>query len=202
MRILKDNKYNAILNAAQNEFITKGFKDASMRDIAKHADVGLSNIYNYFKNKDEIFLAIVKPAKDDLFKFITLQHSEENFDSNKISPFGHREKDIEYYINLLAKYKDEFRLLLYHSQGSSMSNFREVLTDHITRVSHDYMTLEKKHYPDANEVSDFFIHVMSSWIVSILGEIVTHNLSRHSTDKFFKEYFRFGFVGWRELTGT
>ena len=59
MRVLKDDKYKSILRAARKEFILRGFKDASMRTIAKDANVGLSNIYNYFKNKDEIFLEIV-----------------------------------------------------------------------------------------------------------------------------------------------
>jgi AcrR family transcriptional regulator len=32
-----------------------------MRDIAKGASIGLSNIYNYFNSKDEIFRHIVAP---------------------------------------------------------------------------------------------------------------------------------------------
>ncbi|MDR2915891.1 MAG: TetR/AcrR family transcriptional regulator [Tannerella sp.] len=199
MRILKDNKYKAILQAAQNEFVNKGFKDASMRTIAKDANVGLSNIYNYFTNKDEIFLAIVNPAKDKLYQFVTEQHKEAYIDFDNISPLGHNEEAIEYYIDLIFKYKEEYRLLLYHSQGSSMENFRDMLTDHFTQVSYDFMELEKEYFPNANNISDFFIHAMSSWMVSILGEIVTHDLDRQKIREFFREYFRFGFAGWREL---
>lgn len=202
MRVLKDDKYNAILKTARQEFIMRGFKDASMRSISKKAKVGLSNIYNYFKNKDEIFLAIVKPVKDDLFTFITEQHAEGSVDSNRMSTFGHQEEAIEYYINLVYKYKEELRLLLHHSQGSSMGNFRDAFTDYLTQVSYDYMELEKKHYPDVNAISHFFIHAMSSWMVNTLGEIVAHNLSKQKMREFFREYFRFEFAGWRELTGV
>jgi len=201
MRVLNDNKYNSILKVARNEFINKGFKDASMRNIAQKADVGLSNIYNYFRNKDEIFLTIVMPAKEDLFRFITQQHTEETVDFNNMSVFGHSEEAIEYYIDLIYKYKEEYRLLLYYSEGSSMSNFRDALTDHMTQVSYTYMELVKKYNSNANEISDFFFHTLSSWMTSILGEIVTHDLNRRKIRKFFKEYFRFGFAGWRELTG-
>lgn len=179
----------------------KGFKEASMRSIAKKSNVGLSNIYNYFKNKDEIFMAIVKLAKDAMFTFITKQHTAENVDFEKTSTFGHQEEAIEYYINLVYRYKDEYRLLLYHSQGSSMDNFRETLTQHMTQVSYNYMELEKKYYASTHEISHFFVHVMSSWIVSILGEIVLHNLSKQKIREFFREYFRFSFAGWKELTG-
>jgi len=201
MKVLKDDKYKSILSAARKEFISKGFKDASMRTIAKNANVGLSNIYNYFQNKDEIFVAIVKPAKDKLFSFVTEQHKEEYLDLNLISPFGHDEKAMDHYIELICTYQKEYRLLLYQSQGSSMESFRDMLTNHMTHVSYDFMEMEKKHYPDANKISHFFIHTMSSWMVSILGEIVTHELERKKIHEFFREYFRFSFTGWRELVG-
>jgi len=202
MRILKDDIYKSILRSARKEFISKGFKEASMRSIAKDAGVGLSNIYNYFKSKDEIFLAIVNPAKNDIFNFITQKHNEESFQFYNMSQYGHSEDDIEHYIGLIEKYKEEYRLLLYHSQGSSLCNFRDELTNHMTHVSYDYMGLEKKYNPHAREVSSFFIHAMASWMVSILGEIVTHELDRQKIKEFFDEYFRFGFAGWRELIGT
>jgi AcrR family transcriptional regulator len=200
MRILKDYTHKSILQAARKEFIDKGFKEASMRNIAKDAGVGLSNIYNYFRNKDEIFLAIVKPAKEKLFAFVTEQHTEP-LDFTACAPLGHDEESVEFYIKLIFEYKEEYRLLLYHSQGSSMENFRDMLTDHITEVSNSFMTLENQHYPDAHKVSDFFIHAMSSWMTSILGEMATHDMDRQKIRDFFYEYFRFSFAGWRELTG-
>lgn len=202
MRVLKDDKYNSILLSARTEFIAKGYKDASMRDIARQADVGLSNIYNYFRNKDEIYLAIVSPVRDRIFTFITEQHTEESIDRNRMAPMGHNEEAIEEYIGMIDRYRDEFRLLLFHSQGSSMEDFRNELTDHITIISHQYMVFEKNHFPQAGTVSDFFIHVQASWMVSILGEIVTHDMSKQKIRAFFREYFRYGFAGWRELTGT
>lgn len=202
MRVRKDDKYNSILQAAREEFVKKGFKDASMRAIAKNAGVGLSNIYNYFENKDDIFLAVVKPAKDDLYNFIYKQHTEESIDYNRISSFGHQEDAVEYYIDLICRYKEELKLLLYSSQGSSQENFRETFTDYLTQISYNYMEMERKHYPEANKVSHFFIRVISSWMVSTLGQIVSHDLTRPKIREFFREFFRFEFAGWREITGT
>ena len=58
MQIQKDNIRKKILEVARSEFIAKGFKDTSMRTIAKKGEVNLSNIYNYFSNKDEIFVRL------------------------------------------------------------------------------------------------------------------------------------------------
>jgi len=201
MKVLKDDKYMAILNAARDEFMTRGYKEASMRTIAQKAGVGLSNIYNYFMNKDDIYLAIVKPARDEIFRFITEQHTEEHINYNTIATFGHNEEAVEYYIDLIDKYKAELHLLLYRSEGSSMSNFRDKFTDHLSQISCDYMEIEKKLYPQSRKISYFFIHAISSWMVSVVGEIITHDIERKEMREFFREYFQFEFAGWRALAG-
>jgi len=175
MRVLKE--YNSILTAARDEFISKSFKNSSIRTTAKDANVDLSNIYNYFLNKDDIFLAILKPAKDTRFSFMVNHHTEKEINLERVSTFNYQKKAIEEYIHLLEKFRQELRLLLYRSEGSSMSNFRHVFTDHLTEVNKEYMRLVKKHYACANEISPFFAHTLSAFMVSIVGEILTHDLS-------------------------
>ncbi len=200
MRIFKDDKYGAILNAARDEFVKEGYKGASMRSIARGAGVGLSNLYNYFNGKDELYAAVVGPVKDEWFAFITRLLAEENIDSDMLLIFGHCEEVVDDYICMIERYKEELRLLLFHSDGSSMCGFREAFTDHITQANYGYMVSERKYLPELKNISVFFIRVMSAWLVSVIGEVVTHDLDRDAMREFFKEYFRFTFAGWRELT--
>ena len=58
----KDDIQKEILKAAEKVFLENGFPKASMREIAQEAQVGLSNIYNYFKSKDDIFCTVVRPV--------------------------------------------------------------------------------------------------------------------------------------------
>lgn len=201
MRVLRDDKYRAIQKAARNEFNRKGFKDASMRSIAKESGVGLSNIYNYFLNKDEIFLDIVMPAKEALYDFVGEKHTEKHMDFNFMSTLDYQEETVEEYIYLLTKYKEELRLLLFYSQGSSMANFREDITEYLTEVSNNHINLVKKHYPQVHDVSPFFTHALCAFMVSSVGEIIRHNLEKQKIRDFFREYFRFQIAGWRELIG-
>lgn len=60
MQVKKDSVQNAILKAATEEFLKYGFKKSSMRRMAENAGTRMSNFYNYFKNKDELFSYIVK----------------------------------------------------------------------------------------------------------------------------------------------
>ena len=62
MQYSKDDIQKEILKAAEKVFLENGFPKASMREIAQEAQVGLSNIYNYFKSKDDIFCTVVRPV--------------------------------------------------------------------------------------------------------------------------------------------
>lgn len=49
----------ALLKAARAVFAEMGFGAASVRDIVRRTDLASGTFYNYFKNKDEIFEAVV-----------------------------------------------------------------------------------------------------------------------------------------------
>lgn len=54
------------MNGALMAFAEQGFNGASMRDIAKRAGTSLSNLYNYFPSKEELLVAVLKDANDEL----------------------------------------------------------------------------------------------------------------------------------------
>lgn len=201
MRILREDIHDTILYTARREFLSKGFKDASMRNIAKKANVGLSNIYNYFNSKDEIFCALIIPAKKKIMKFILDQHTDANIDFDLMSTTLYQEKSIEEYIKIVDRYREELLLLLYLSEGSSMRNFRETLIDYLTKVSNKHMDIIKQHYPQAKAVSTFFIRSLCAYMISIIGEIILNNLSKQKMRDFFREYLKFETAGWRALIG-
>src|ERR1700687_4948856 len=60
----KLDKLRRIKEAARNLFLSKGFDDATMREIAVRAGVGLGTIFLYAKNKrDLLFLTVNDPLK-------------------------------------------------------------------------------------------------------------------------------------------
>lgn len=68
MQVLPDNKVNylsgeqAILTAAETLFAESGFDAVPMSAIARLAKTSKPNIYHHFKNKDELYLAVMKAA--------------------------------------------------------------------------------------------------------------------------------------------
>lgn len=58
-RLDKDARRDAILDVAEDVFVTEGFAAASMSEIAARLGGSKGTLYNYFKSKDELFEAYV-----------------------------------------------------------------------------------------------------------------------------------------------
>ncbi len=57
-KIRESERKKKILNSAIKIFGEKGFQNATIAEIAKEAGIGDATIYEYFKNKEDILLAI------------------------------------------------------------------------------------------------------------------------------------------------
>ncbi|MEQ6249996.1 TetR/AcrR family transcriptional regulator [Sulfitobacter sp. HNIBRBA3233] len=55
---VEDSRYAAILNAAEIVFANEGFKGASLREIARRAEVAQALIHYHFETKEKLFEAM------------------------------------------------------------------------------------------------------------------------------------------------
>lgn len=55
---LRDLKARAIVEAAALVFAERGFRSARMADIAERAKIGKGTVYEYFRSKEDLFLAV------------------------------------------------------------------------------------------------------------------------------------------------
>lgn len=55
-----------ILDAAEGIFAKKGYHDASMAEIARVAEFGVGYLYRHFKDKGDLYLAVVERKVDAL----------------------------------------------------------------------------------------------------------------------------------------
>ena len=65
-QVLKDNLRQAIIQAAKQEFLLSGFEKASMRNIAKMANMTVGNLYRYFDSKQDIKNYILTGTMNEL----------------------------------------------------------------------------------------------------------------------------------------
>ena len=55
-----DARRNQVIDACATLFETRGYHDITMAQIAEGVSFGRANIYNYFQNRDEVFLALLR----------------------------------------------------------------------------------------------------------------------------------------------
>ena len=68
--VIKKDKESAIFKAALKIVKQKGFHKARISDIAKEASISYGLVYHYFKNKEELFDAILNRWWDGLFQLM------------------------------------------------------------------------------------------------------------------------------------
>lgn len=106
VQIKKEEIKQKILEVATDEFIKKGYENASMRVIANKAHTTLGNIYHYFKNKEMLLETILLPTFENI-EALMGQHIENGKTLNMT-----REEAL-YYAENLEKYFDESELICF-----------------------------------------------------------------------------------------
>ena len=67
-----------ILSAARRLFRQKGFKGTSTREIAEAAGLRQPSLFHYFRNKNEIFRAVVASTVEPVVSFIQAESSRDD----------------------------------------------------------------------------------------------------------------------------
>ena len=133
---IKEAKCNLILDAARKVFATKGFHETRLEDIALESGFSKASLYNYYTDKDEIFMSLAARDFEDLFK--TLIGS-----TNPSDPF---------FINLerlirtsIAFFGDHFAFIV------STTNFymmQKLNPEKLVRQHREITVKFRKHYDD------------------------------------------------------
>lgn len=200
MQYPKDDIQKDILKAAEKVFLAKGFPKTSMREIAEEAQVGLSNIYNYFKSKDEIFRKVVHPVISAFDRMLHEHHGRQGMDIMELYSPEYLRRVIEEYMMLIREHRPLLVLLLFQAQGSGLERFREEFTERSTALVKEYFRQMKEKHPQMNvNVTDFSIHLHTAWMFTMFEELLMHRVDEEDLEKIVTEYITFEVTGWREL---
>ena len=103
----KEQRRNAIIDAAEKVFFSKGFELATMEEVAEQAELSKGTLYLYFKNKEELQLAISIRGLIQLRKIF-----EESIDPGK-STWENLLAIGRGYVKFSRKYPDYLNSMLY-----------------------------------------------------------------------------------------
>lgn len=104
----KERRRNDIIDAAEHLFFSKGLETTTMDDVAEQAELSKGTLYLYFRNKEELYLAVNARGLRIMTKMIS-ESTEQTIDPlEKIVATGRA------YYNFYKTYPDYFNLLLYY----------------------------------------------------------------------------------------
>ena len=202
MKIKNDKTRKNILYAAKKEFLKKGFRNASLRNIAEKANGTTGIIYTYFKNKNELFESLVQPVIQILNRklatnVLSLQEAREITGMNPRDWFT---QNLKFLIDIVENYPDEMKLLFLKSDGSSFQNYKELLIEKGTERSiRAFRTLKRTKGFEGEIISEFFVSNLVLYIINVITEIIRKNKNKKQITYYEKEITAFLFSGWKAL---
>ena len=130
-----------IHHAARTEFLEKGFKSASLRNIVKTAGVTTGAFYGYYDSKEELFEALVEEQYQTFMKTYkkAMREFAELPPEQQVEYMG----DISYHymhdmLLYAYDYLDEFKLILCCSEGTRYAGMLDELVEMEIQGTHEY----------------------------------------------------------------
>lgn len=114
-----------VLAAAKQEFLEKGFEQATIRDIAGRTGMTSAALYRHCRDKEDLFCILVKPAIDDLNRWLK-KHEDSQFQKMKDQAPKEvlfQESDADLIREVVLPHRDEFRLLIQGAGGTKYHDF-------------------------------------------------------------------------------
>lgn len=118
MQAEKEYVRKNILAAATPLFYAKGYVKVPMRKIAEASHVGLSNIYNYYDSKDDIFHEIVRPVVNCFYEMLDEHHGKRGADILEMFTNDYLRSVIDEYVSIdVFFYENQKRSVLHNLAG-------------------------------------------------------------------------------------
>ena len=194
----------AILDAAREEFLRLGYQEAGLREIAQQAGVTTGALYGHFRNKRELFSALVKPHYDHMLN--TYRRVLRDF--NRFSAQEQCETMIDYtgrFIHEMADYmydhRAAFQLILCCSEGTEFHGLVHEMARMDVEATHDFRTTTGEAGILSNPVNPVLEHMLTSGMFSTFFELIIHDVPREQAGEYIDQLLAFYTGGWEKIMG-
>ena len=189
-----------ILTAAKQEFLEKGYVDASLRTIATAANTSTNSIYVRFGDKEGLFSAIVEPVLGEMIeRFLKIQEAfhQMNRAAQAAQMPEYSDGGTAELMDYMYEHLDAFRLLLDASYGTRFHNFVDELVR--IEVEYTYKYMETVGYPAqfGDALTEKLLHIVTTSRFESIFEVIRHGMSREEAKKYIEllsRYHRTGFL--------
>lgn len=187
-----------LIESAKTEFAEKGYMKASLRKICANAGVTTGALYFFFKDKEDLFAAIVGQPLDEL-KQILLGHFTVEKELTMPEVYEHIDNGHDEFSAALIHHIYEnygaFMLLLTKAQGSRFENAVDEMVEMTERA---YMAMSEtiaRQMP-GRCVNKYMLHWLSHMIIDAFIHLITHEPNEKKAVKIMSRIMNFLVDGW------
>lgn len=194
--------HEAILQAAETEFLEKGFQNASLRNIVKTAGVTTGAFYRYYSSKEALFAALVEPHATYVKRLFlsaieawdALPISEKPYHMNDCS-----DRCVDAMLDYVYEHYTNFKLLLCAAGGTIFEDFIHDLVEE--EISSTFRCVEVLRDLGHNvpDMDRDLCHMVSSALFSGIFEIVVHDMNKEDAKRRVAQLQDFFNGGWSRL---
>lgn len=190
--------------AAREEFLEKGFRSASLRNIVKMAGVTTGAFYGYFSSKEALFASIVEPhAAAVMGKFMTAQTNfAELPEEEQPEHMGKESADcVSWMIEYMYNHYEDFKILICCSEGTSYESFIHSMVEVEVEYTLRYVEVLKKLGNEVSELDRDLCHMIASGMFEGVFEVIRHDMPKERAKVFVARLCEFYTAGWMKIMG-
>lgn len=191
-----------IHTAAKQEFLEKGFRSASLRNIVKMAGVTTGAFYGYYKSKEELFDALVGAQyqtfmgmfleTQEAFTHLSAEEQRENMGVQSGAKLA--EMTDYAYENL-----DAFKLLLCCAEGTKYENMVHEMVEVEISATHAFAKVMEEMGMPAYHVDPYLEHMIVSGMFSAFFELIIHDVPQENAKGYVQNLIDFYTAGWERI---
>ncbi len=194
------NTKEKILQIAKEEFVDKGFKNTSMRQIATRVGITATALYRHYENKEKIFDAVVAPAYEAWEKFCD-EESVRQTDiarNESMDAMWDDESQLHRVVDMIYENLEEQKLLFCQSKGTKYEDFLHRLVTRVQTETMEFMSELKASGVNVKDVEEREMHLLLSAEYSAIFEILDHDFNYEEAYHYVQTVTHFFTFGWRD----
>ena len=193
-----------IHRAAKAEFLEKGYRDASLRNIVKSVGMTTGAFYGYYKSKEELFEAIVGEhyeyilsrfikAQQEFAELPAVQQPEVMSDISGLCMY-----DMLHYA---YEHLEECKLILCCSEGTRFAGLIDEMVEIEVDGTHAYQDVLRQLGRPSPQIDARLEHILITGMFHTFFELIIHEMPLKDAKNYVREMRVFYTAGWMKIMG-
>lgn len=190
------------MECAKQEFLEKGFAEASIRMIADKAGYSTGMLYGRFADKNALFRALVQEGADKLYRyFCSVQEEFASFpiERQKSEMHSYVDRKVDVMVDIIYDHFDAFKLIVCKSAGSSYEHYIDQMIEVETDNTVRFIEALRATGVQIRDIRADLNHMLASALFYGMFEVVAHEFPKEDAFVYIKQIQEFFNAGWDKL---